>query len=663
MQRVYEPYDAPERLHGGLPRFPAAIGVSCHPRAHDGGVPEPAELLLRWLPVLHVVILLLFATCCARPAYAANTPEQEEAAAAYYQRILESCGITLTVYDFHGNRDEMYSYIMRYNDLVGFPQIWNALLVIEGCLDEVGYEGHNYPEWPILGPGGGGGQYGMRLPVDPALSGDDPWSAYMTPDDDYLRPDQVYGEWLRIAIDNGPEWTVSGGGSGGDGGPEVIDGVVTVPLVWTGLPKSSGSNPSSFVKVRVGAIYNSSINSVSGGVTTNYYYNKRQTSYTPVLPDGMQARIKAGLLDSYMDGNDIIIVSNPVLNQNLTYTYAYILPVGTYSIISEPSRDGGPDYMRISSSAGYRYVRLTNGEYIALTDGVMYACFNSVSQVYTRSAGTFDLCGVGENGSSYVSYYGYYSGGGDGGGGDDDTPQPFPDPPTGPDVPELPDPGGFPDIPEGPTPEWEQNGTSTTTVDLTPILDALRIINDNIITGVSVLDASIDGFAEYVQSAYEDWWQRARTWLTMLFNFLRGWFREIRQLLDPVAYYIRRIWYDLGEIKSDLEGLGALSDGDVGIDVDEGNTPAEQLEQDMEGLKRKFPFSLPWDLYALLHLLDAPPRSPSIDVSIPVPYTGESLVIRGDLDEWDPYMGAVRTFGLIAFAWSLALITNKVVSW
>lgn len=270
--------------------------------------------------------------------------------------------------------------------------------------------------------------------------------------------------------------------------------------------------------------------------------------------------------------------------------------------------------------------------------------------------------------TAFASYPGYASSVGGSEPEPEPEPEPYPERPSpGPDIEPLPDPGSFPDLPDEPQPTYTPNGTDTGNGQveslLSLILEALRIINDNVITGSMAIGDGIYNFEQYIGDIYEDWVGRFRQYWASLQNMVIGWLRPIEDDLDAIRTIARNIWNLLYQLRGDLEGLSGLVDGDGVVDIEPGSTPQEQLTSDMDSLKGKFPFSLPWDLYALLHLLDAPPQAPAWDVRIAVPYTGEDLRIQGDLEDFDPYMGAIRTFSLIMFGWGLAMITNKVVSW
>lgn len=72
----------------------------------------------------------------------------------------------------------------------------------------------------------------------------------------------------------------------------------------------------------------------------------------------------------------------------------------------------------------------------------------------------------------------------------------------------------------------------------------------------------------------------------------------------------------------------------------------------------KFPFSLPWDLLAVLTLLNAEPKTPEWKVN-----AGEKIPIKFDISMkfLEPYMGFFRWFIILGFSFSLILMTRKLL--
>lgn len=77
----------------------------------------------------------------------------------------------------------------------------------------------------------------------------------------------------------------------------------------------------------------------------------------------------------------------------------------------------------------------------------------------------------------------------------------------------------------------------------------------------------------------------------------------------------------------------------------------------ISGLQNKFPFSIPWDIYNLLHGLSVPRQTPVLDFSITFPvinYTWEPTI---DLSMYDSTATLLRTLILIIFIIGLAVFS------
>lgn len=235
---------------------------------------------------------------------------------------------------------------------------------------------------------------------------------------------------------------------------------------------------------------------------------------------------------------------------------------------------------------------------------------------------------------------------------------PTPEPPAPPTPPEV----------DGPTTITINNNTSnitntTTTADLQPILDALDVINRN-------LDEFSDMF-----SAYANWMQAGikalldgvTGWLSTISGQIETWGNEFWQQLRTANRWLEGIfykpfggagsepditlpgdgWWDwLGDILSGLLGdlTGAVS----------------ELSSAFDGLKSLFPFSIPWDIAALLGLFATAPVTPVFD--LPLPFAADhTAMVHIDCSGWDGIMSAVRSVELVAFALGLALRTRDML--
>lgn len=93
-------------------------------------------------------------------------------------------------------------------------------------------------------------------------------------------------------------------------------------------------------------------------------------------------------------------------------------------------------------------------------------------------------------------------------------------------------------------------------------------------------------------------------------------------------------------------------------DIDIPNLPS--LNFSLGDLRNKFPFSLPFDIIAILNVLDGEPKAPHIEATVPIGkwYTWE---MDFDFSEFDNYARIFRTFEFIGFCIGLAVFTVHFV--
>ena len=212
------------------------------------------------------------------------------------------------------------------------------------------------------------------------------------------------------------------------------------------------------------------------------------------------------------------------------------------------------------------------------------------------------------------------------------------------------------------------NQTTTTTADLTPILEAIRILNDNLIDAENVLNDTIITNHASLTGLLDDWMETIAQYLadikTYLYEFNSTILNEMRQTNN----WLRGIFYKLGAGSSSEPNIVTQPDSWwdwlKGImDALLGDLPAalSELSSAMSGLKNLFPFSIPWDVAAILALFVAQPVTPVFDV--PVPYSANGIAyVRVDLSGWDNVMTAVRSVELAAFAVGLAMKTRQMLA-
>lgn len=243
--------------------------------------------------------------------------------------------------------------------------------------------------------------------------------------------------------------------------------------------------------------------------------------------------------------------------------------------------------------------------------------------------------------------------------------------PPSPDVP-TPDPPTVPTVPSSPTisPTINQNvvnQTTTTTVDLTPILDAIRLVNDNIDEFDANVRSEIGSCCTNMRNLLDAWFRYFGDWLQTISGQLDEWNRYILQELRKANLWLEGIFYKSGggsgsapdmaaQPTSWWDWLGGILSGLLG------DLPAavSALSGSFDGLHNLFPFSLPWDLAAMLALLVSEPVTPVFDLPLPFAADGVTMV-HIDLSPWDGVMSAVRSVMLLVFALGLLLRTRELL--
>lgn len=89
------------------------------------------------------------------------------------------------------------------------------------------------------------------------------------------------------------------------------------------------------------------------------------------------------------------------------------------------------------------------------------------------------------------------------------------------------------------------------------------------------------------------------------------------------------------------------------------NLPDLNIDWNINGLKEKFPFSIPFDLIAFIRVLDAEPQTPEFTGTINlIIYQWQ---INADLHAFDNLASIVRNVEFIGFCITLVLITRKMI--
>ena len=184
---------------------------------------------------------------------------------------------------------------------------------------------------------------------------------------------------------------------------------------------------------------------------------------------------------------------------------------------------------------------------------------------------------------------------------------------------------------------YTTNENTTTTVDLTPILNAIRILNDNVVTGFDNLSGTLDTHFDNLHRMLEAWFADFSNWLELIYE-------ELQQ----VNRYLEGIYFN----------TSGNEEAPIYPDLDDGNSVEQQTDVNLELLKKKFPTSIPWDLYGILTLLETAPVAPSF--TLPVVMTEYTITI--DLSDFSPMAAVSRRMSVLLFAVGLLMNTKRIAS-
>lgn len=275
-------------------------------------------------------------------------------------------------------------------------------------------------------------------------------------------------------------------------------------------------------------------------------------------------------------------------------------------------------------------------------------------------------------------------------------------PTTDPFTPEVPTPQN-PTVPVQPTPptnptvdpptviQLPTQGPDPTGTDYTPyLIDIMHELQDFETLFVSTMNslfAELESHCYHLRMALhneigylaQSFSYSLNTEIGNLANYLHDLFEWLAAQLQSdvvneyddssVLYWLRRIWLQLGgsepKVVSDEDGAGEfwLNVLKKLFDMmfDNGSQLIDDVVDFFDGLKEIFPFSIPWDVAAILGLLVAAPETPAVDLTITEPLSGGVMHFQGDLHWLDGSMGAVRQMELIAFTVYLLWRTRDVL--
>ena len=465
----------------------------------------------------------------------------------------------------------------------------------------------------------------------------------------------------RSDIVNYLKGSSSGGGGSSGGGSSGETSAFPSSLTLTTIYAGSWASYNSSMYKCIGAIGNSSTNVVSWGVENGTYQMAPQTIGV-TFTDAMVQTITSKMQEVGYS-NAIVALGN---SQGTTSTAPYnryqviitLVPSNSLTLKDNTSFDSFGYYV----NSGSTYYRATLTQCKIIDNAIV---FNSTGITFTTNTASQDA----KTGSNYPLYaYSLVGAGGGGGGGTTPEPDPTPVQPVNPTGPTI----------TGPTINVNTGGnnSSTTTADLTPILEMLRIINGNVI----VINDNLTAFSDWFGDAWGDyvdwlqlWFERFGLSLDNIYaqqelvgqNIVSE-LREIEDVLWYIFYkpdpeYPTPAAYDdsavLAKLQEIIDYLGGF-ETDYEPDIDDGNTAGEQLAADVSSLKTKFPFCMPFELHALLALLQAPMEIPVFTVTLPMWGT-----LTFDMAQWSDSLAICRACSILWVIGGLFTLTSKMISY
>lgn len=191
------------------------------------------------------------------------------------------------------------------------------------------------------------------------------------------------------------------------------------------------------------------------------------------------------------------------------------------------------------------------------------------------------------------------------------------------------------------------DGSTTVVVapsaDLQPVVQWLSIINANIVAwggNISQWLAEIWKTLDAFRMAVDNWSVSILSAIDSLGNVVPSFDSNETNYWNTVVTYNNDVW---GTAR---------------------NIGQQDIQNDLDRLKGKFPFSIPWDLFAILLLFDADPVAPVLDIPL-VYYDGSvtSENIHVDLSAFDSVMSLWRRLSLVGFVFALAVATRRLLSY
>lgn len=197
--------------------------------------------------------------------------------------------------------------------------------------------------------------------------------------------------------------------------------------------------------------------------------------------------------------------------------------------------------------------------------------------------------------------------------------------------------------------------TGTTTsdgfdLDLTPVTDWLRTINENL----------TEFFGWYKEFA--DWLDE---WFTTFIDQIRECCVGVRSLLEQILEVVRQIFYRMGfagnpghpDPVENPDEFANWFDKTVTDFVSKLPGTLQTALVRLQELTTRFPFSIPWDLMALFALFNHAPVTPVYDLDVPY-IGGDTYTLHIDLSPYNDLAALARRAEVMLFTLALVLRTK-----
>lgn len=446
-------------------------------------------------------------------------------------------------------------------------------------------------------------------------------------------------KWIKYAAENGPEWpngTPSSGGGGGES--DELSQTITLSTIYAGDWAFADGNTSNRQCIAyTGRTLNDTSSIVSWGVQKGNYGSAPAT-LSLTLPDALFNSINATLENN--PGYKMVAAlgntsgTNSIASANKYNVKIFLVSDGSEITLMDNSNSTNFGHM-VNVNDNY-YTANINSAYV-VGDVIQPITYNSsLSIISNSSSRNLRL-------SSNFACYAYYLQGGASVG--PEPSEPSDDPPIEtPQAPNIVFPGiTLPDFPDFNT----TNNYTPGDIDFTPIIERLDDIDADLELFYNSFNefradflTYMNGIGDALNTINQSIWsceQRLEsviTWLKNIFSRLGG---TGGSKPDPSTNQ-DGFWEWLREMLEKL--FGALP------------TETDDMLTQFQRLTTRFPFSVPWDVYALLAMFVSQPVTPVIDMPFPMPeviYPNGYFMAHIDLTPYDGVAAMVRKLELVAF--------------